>query len=144
MSTPTSTPSFIELTTIVDQEDHDFADMQSRHFKARAKMSLENDTLRASFRGASDFLMGKRKSVFPDDEELEALRDRGEAARQRSLANLPDLLEQLETNLVANGIQVHWAETADEANRIIHGILDANQARTVVKGKSMVSEEIEL
>ena len=139
-----STSAFIELKTLVDQEEHEFADMQARHFKARASMALKNETLRASFRGASDFLMGKRQSVFPDAVELEALRDRGEAARQRSLVKLPDLLEQLETNLVANGIQVHWADTAEQANQIIHGILDANQADTVVKGKSMVSEEIEL
>ncbi|MCY0964559.1 LutB/LldF family L-lactate oxidation iron-sulfur protein [Parathalassolituus penaei] len=134
----------IEMQQIVDQEEHDFADMKARHFKARAKMALENETLRASFRGASDFLMAKRKSVFPDDEELEALRDRGEAARQRSLQDLPELLEMLEANLTRNGVQVHWAETADDACKIIHGIMEAGNAKTLVKGKSMVSEEIEL
>ncbi len=137
-------PNFIELTEAVNREEHEFADMASRHFKVRAQMALENDTLRASFRGASDFLQAKRKSVFPDQVELEDLRDRGEAARQRSLANLPELLELLETNLTANGVQVHWAETATQANQIIHGIMAANNAKTVVKGKSMVSEEIEL
>jgi len=137
-------PQFIELKTIVDREEHDFTDMQQRHFKARAKMSLENDTLRKSFRGASDFLMGKRKAVFPDSAELEALRDRGEAARQRSLSRLPDLLEQLEQSLTDNGVHVHWAENAEQANDVIHKILERRNARTVVKGKSMVSEEIEL
>lgn len=137
-------PQFIELKTIVDREEHDFTDMQQRHFKARAKMSLENDTLRKSFRGASDFLMGKRKAMFPDSDELEALRDRGEAARQRSLSKLPDLLEQLEQSLTDNGVHVHWAENAEQANEVIHTILERRNARTVVKGKSMVSEEIEL
>ncbi|WP_246624768.1 LutB/LldF family L-lactate oxidation iron-sulfur protein [Oceanobacter mangrovi] len=144
MSELRNQPEFIELTEVVDREEHEFADMAARHFKARAKMALENDTLRASFRGASDFLMAKRRSVFPDEEMLQALRDRGEAARQRSLQDLPDLLELLEQNLIANGIQVHWAETAQQANQIIHDIMVANNARSVVKGKSMVSEEIEL
>ncbi|WP_430462166.1 LutB/LldF family L-lactate oxidation iron-sulfur protein [Thalassolituus sp. LLYu03] len=125
-------------------EQRDFSDLQKRHFKVRAKMALENDALRKSFRGASDFLMGKRKAVFPDEQALSGLRDRGEAIRQYSLSKLPELLERLEKNLTANGIKVHWAETADEACAIIHDILQTNNAKTVVKGKSMVTEEIEL
>ena len=136
--------SMIKLRDELDAEQQDFSDMQQQHFKVRARMALENDALRNSFRGASDFLMAKRASVFPDDEALQALRSRGEAIRQHSLNHLPDLLETLEKNLTANGIRVHWAETADEACALIHGILADNNARTVVKGKSMVSEEIEL
>ncbi|WP_286720331.1 LUD domain-containing protein [Thalassolituus sp. UBA2009] len=133
-----------QLQQELNVEQREFNELQQRHFKVRAKMALENEALRKSFRGASDFLMGKRKAVFPDEGALSALRDRGEAIRQHSLAHLPELLERLEKNLTANGIQVHWAETADEACTIIHDILTANNARTVVKGKSMVTEEIEL
>lgn len=133
-----------QLQQELNVEQREFNELQQRHFKVRAKMALENEALRKSFRGASDFLMGKRKAVFPDEGALSALRDRGEAIRQHSLANLPELLERLEKNLTANGVQVHWAETADEACTIIHDILTANNARTVVKGKSMVTEEIEL
>ncbi len=139
-----STQTREQMQQQLDQEQHDFSDMQSRHFSVRARMALENDALRKSFRGASDFLMNKRRSVFTDDEALQRLRDRGEAIRQYSLSKLPQLLETLEKNLTANGIQVHWAETADEACKIIHNILADNNARTVVKGKSMVTEEIEL
>ncbi|QEZ44176.1 LutB/LldF family L-lactate oxidation iron-sulfur protein [Cupriavidus oxalaticus] len=113
-------------------------------FKARAREALDDPKLRQSFRGAMDFLQGKRQAQFPDADELERLRDLGEAVRQHALANLPDLLVQLEEKLGAAGVQVHWAETADEANRIIHGIAAARQARRVIKGKSMASEEIEL
>lgn len=141
---PVTQISADEMATLVNREEHEFADMQQRHFKARAKMSLENDELRASFLGASNFLVGKRKAMFPDEDELAALRDRGEAVRQHTLNQLPDLLEKLENNLTANGIVVHWAETANEACHLIHKILDTNNAKTVVKGKSMVTEEIEL
>ncbi len=72
------------------------------------------------------------------------IRDLSEAIRKRCLSKLPDLLEQLETNCKRNGIQVHWAEDADEANRIIAGIAQSHNASTIVKGKSMVSEEVEL
>jgi L-lactate dehydrogenase complex protein LldF len=52
-------------------------------------------------------------------------------------------LEQLEANLRANGIQVHWAETPEQANAIALEIAQRVKARHIIKGKSMVSEEIE-
>lgn len=113
-------------------------------FKARARAALEDPKLRQSFRGAMDFLQGKRAAQFPDGDELEQLRDLGEAIRQHALANLPDLLTQLEARLTAAGVQVHWAETAEEANAIIHRIAQSRGARRVIKGKSMASEEMEL
>lgn len=113
-------------------------------FRARSKAVVDNPFLRQSFRGAMDFLMSKRAAQFPDPEELESLRNLGEAIRQYNLAKLPDLLERLEANLTRNGIKVHWAETPDEANAIILGIIQGHGATRMVKGKSMVSEEIEL
>ena len=123
---------------------HDLHFMPSTHFRARARDVVNNPFLRQSFRGAMDFLMAKRAGQFPDPEELESLRTLGEAIRQYNLAKLPDLLEQLEANLTRNGITVHWAETPAEANALILAICERHKAQRMVKGKSMVSEEIEL
>lgn len=116
----------------------------SADFRERARNALDDPKLRSSFRGAMDFLQAKRVTQFPDGEELEKLRDLGEAIRKHALANLPQLLVQLEETMSAAGVQVHWAETADEANWIIHAIAQKTNARSVIKGKSMASEEIEL
>lgn len=113
-------------------------------FRERARAAVDDPKLRSSFRGAMDFLIAKRSAQFPDPAELAALRDEGEAIRRAALARLPDLLEALEAKLTANGVKVHWAETPAEANRIFLDIAAANAARTVIKGKSMVSEEVEL
>ncbi len=126
------------------QTPHALHFMPSAGFRARAKDVVENPFLRQSFRGAMDFLMTKRAAQFPDPEELESLRSLGERIRQYNLAKLPELLETLETNLTRNGIKVHWAETPEEANAIILGICQKHSAKLMVKGKSMVSEEIEL
>jgi len=116
----------------------------SEDFRARARAALDDPKLRKSFRGAMDFLQQKRAVQFPNGDELEHLRDLGEAIRQHALANLPDLLVELEDRLTAAGVHVHWAETADEANAIILRIAQSRAARRVIKGKSMASEEMEL
>ena len=114
----------------------------AKDFKARSKAVLDNEGQRKNFRGAMDFLQAKRRSQFSDDDELQDLRNLGQAIRQYSLANLPRLLTQLEANLTANGVTVHWAENADDANAIALDIARRVNAKHIIKGKSMVSEEI--
>ena len=111
-------------------------------FKERSSAAVHDPAQRRNFRGAMDFLQEKRRVQFPDQDELAGLRELGAAIRRYSLSRLPQLLEQLERKLTANGIQVHWAETADEANGIALGIARRHNARSIAKGKSMVSEEI--
>ncbi|GAB4352179.1 MAG: LutB/LldF family L-lactate oxidation iron-sulfur protein [Gammaproteobacteria bacterium] len=113
-------------------------------FADRAHRALHDAQLRANFRRAMDGLMTKRRAVFDDQEELEALRDLGAAIRRDALAGLPDLLEKLEENCTANGIQVHWAQTIQEANEIVLEIARQHDAKRIIKGKSMVSEEMHL
>lgn len=113
-------------------------------FKQNAREALADAPLRQSLRTAMDMLMTRRKNILSDEEELQLLRTLCEHIRQRSLSRLPELLEQLEAKLIALGVKVHWAETPDEACQIIHNIVTAHQGQLVVKGKSMVSEEIEL
>jgi len=116
----------------------------ARKFRSNVKKDLANDELRSNFRGAMDYLMDKRKTAFNDLDELETLRNQCKLIKQRCLLKLPFLLEQLEENLQANGIHVHWAETIVDANEIIAQIINDKNAKTVVKGKSMVSEETAL
>ena len=106
--------------------------------------ALNDDQLRRNLRNAMDILVDKRRSVFPDAEKLEELRTLGNAIKRRALQKLPQLLEQLEAKCTANGIQVHWAEDTTAANAIVLDILRRHDAADVVKGKSMVSEEMHL
>lgn len=113
-------------------------------FKQNSREALADAPLRKSLRTAMDMLMAKRKMVLPDEQELQLLRDLCEYIRQRSLSRLPELLVQLEDNLIKLGVKVHWAETPSEACQIIHNIMQQHNGKLMVKGKSMVSEEIEL
>ena len=106
--------------------------------------ALGRERVRVNIRRAMDGLVAKRLKAFPDPQELERLRDQGRAIRGDSVARLPELLEELEASCTSNGIEVHWAETGAEANRIVLGILRKSGARALLKGKSMVSEEMGL
>ena len=55
-----------------------------------------------------------------------------------------DYLEEFERNATANGMVVHWARDAAEHNQIVHDILESHDATTLVKSKSMLTEECEM
>jgi L-lactate dehydrogenase complex protein LldF len=106
--------------------------------------ALGRERARANIRRAMDGLVAKRLKAFPDAEELERLRDQGRVIRAHAVARLPELLEELEASCARNGMQVHWAETGEEANGIVLDILRRAGASALLKGKSMVSEEMGL
>lgn len=69
------------------------------------------------------------------------LRAAARAMRHRTISRLPEILEQFADNLLANGVNVHWANHATEANAAIVAIARRIGAKKVVKGKSMATEE---
>lgn len=74
----------------------------------------------------------------------ERLRSQTRQMKEHVIRHLPELLETLETNLAANGAQVHWAKEASEVNRLVVQIARAANVQKVVKVKSMVTEEAHL
>ncbi len=113
-------------------------------FRIRVEDALGNQEVSANFRKAMNGLMKRRLEQFPDSTELARLRTQAQSIRANSLQHLPELLQKLESRLVENGIQVHWAETPQQGNRIILNIMRKHGAEFMVKGKSMVSEEMGL
>ena len=64
--------------------------------------------------------------------------------RKRSIEHLDVLLETLADNVRKNGGHVFFAETAEDAAKYCLEVARKKEVRRVVKGKSMVSEEIGL
>ena len=106
--------------------------------------ALNDPQLRHNLRSAMDTLGMRRRTLFSDPVSFEQLRATGDEIRQRALRQLPELLEKLEKKCTENWIQVHWAETPAEANQICLEIIQRHNAHRVIKGKSMVSEEMHL
>jgi L-lactate dehydrogenase complex protein LldF len=76
--------------------------------------------------------------------EWEELRSVASAIKEHTLTHLADYLEQFERNATANGARVHWARDAAEHNQIVFDILGAHRVRTLVKSKSMLTDECEM
>jgi L-lactate dehydrogenase complex protein LldF len=114
------------------------------NFQQNVSRALDDKQLRKNFKFAMGNFILKRKQIFSDERETEQLRQIGNIIKRRALSQLPQLLEQLEEKCTRNGIQVHWAQTTNEANQQVLRIMNAHRATRMVKGKSMVSEEMGL
>jgi L-lactate dehydrogenase complex protein LldF len=115
-----------------------------RNFNAASHEALADPTLKVALGRLKTHFQSGRTYAAANFGDFEALREQGRAIRDYSLSRLDTLLETFEARVTARGGHVHWARDAKEAREIILSILRETDAKTVTKGKSMVSEEIEL
>jgi L-lactate dehydrogenase complex protein LldF len=99
-----------------------------------------------------------RRTIRTGIDHYEAAVDRSgarflnwEAARQRlheikweAVNHLDRYLLEFEARVKGRGGHVYWAETAEDARRYVADLASRRGVRTVVKSKSMVTEEIDL
>ncbi len=116
----------------------------SPRFKENARRALDDAQLQKALLNVRANFIARRAAAAQALPEFEALRDQARDLRDHALAHLDVYLEIYERNVRAAGGHVHWARTAEEACRIVVEIAQACGAKTVAKGKSMVSEEIGL
>jgi L-lactate dehydrogenase complex protein LldF len=90
------------------------------------------------------FVRQKRDKAAYGIPEFQELRQLASDIKEHTLSRLDEYLEQFEQNARANGVTVHWAADAEEHNRIVLGIMQAAGATSLVKSKSMLTEECHL
>ena len=109
-----------------------------------AKTALGDAQLRKNVRHATDVIQAKRARVVGEMPDWQELREAGKQIRQHTMENLDFYLEEFEANCTRAGGVVHWARDAEEARRIIVGLVKASGSDEVIKIKSMTTEEIQL
>ena len=114
----------------------------SPHFKENAKAALADADLQNALKFVEVNFIARRREVADKLPEFEALRDSARDIKNHTLAHLDLYLEAYDAKVTAAGGQVHYAVTADDANRIVLDICRKLGAKTVTKGKSMIGEEI--
>ncbi len=75
---------------------------------------------------------------------LDLARDRASYLKHRVINDLDKYLAEFEAAFTARGGKIIWAQDQDEAVKEIVKVLKKNDARYVVKSKSMITEEIDL
>ncbi|MFZ0451304.1 MAG: LutB/LldF family L-lactate oxidation iron-sulfur protein [Desulfatiglandaceae bacterium] len=119
-------------------------EVKTEQFKEMAAKAACNETLNRTLRHAGESFRALREKGFSQLEDPEGSRRRGHEVKDRCLSRLPELLRLLEENVIEAGGVVHWARDASEARRIIMDLVKQYGVRTIVKGKSMMTEEIAL
>ncbi|MBI5751962.1 MAG: iron-sulfur cluster-binding protein [Hydrogenophilales bacterium] len=115
--------------------------ISSLKFQRNAGKSLHNKTLQGALKNIESRFVGARREAISHLDDFEAVGSRATAIREQVLANLDQWLIRFEQEAQRRGSIVHWAETAEEANRIICDIARQHGVKKAVKSKSMVSEE---
>ena len=95
-----------------------------------------------------NYNIGKYNSVVPQGKsqfsDVHLARERAKNIKWRALETLDQQLEAFESAIAKRGAKVIWAENAEQANEEILKICKEKMCRTIVKSKSMVTEEIHL
>ncbi|AJC22025.1 lactate utilization protein B [Pandoraea pulmonicola] len=117
--------------------------VQSMQFKARAGQKLADQRLQANLKKLSTKFVTAR-AVAMEEIDFEATREALKARRNRGLENLDVWLEIFEREATRRGATVLFAESTQDAARLIAEIARKHDVRKVIKSKSMVTEELQL
>ncbi len=118
--------------------------LSATQFKSDARRTAQDLRHRGIIQNAMqkyETARDERKVWFQD---WQGARDLASKTKREAINHLDVHLEQFVLKLESRGTKVHWASTGAQAREIIFGILREKNARTVVKSKTMTSEEIDL
>ena len=116
-----------------------------------AAIFIAKSTIKAAdleHRRKINFNIGKYNAVVPIGKQqftdVMLAREQAKNKKWEAIEHLDQYLLQFEQNITSRGAKVLWADTAEEALSQIGAICKAKQCKTLVKSKSMVTEEIHL
>jgi len=119
--------------------------------KETASDFIAKSTIKAAdkeHRRKINFNIGKYNAVVPKGKEqfpnVELVREKAKNIKWKAIETLDKQLETFEANITRRGAKVIWAEDAEQALDAIKKICEEKSCKTLVKSKSMVTEEIHL
>ena len=118
--------------------------VQSMHFKARAGQKLADQRLQQNLKKLSTKFVSGRASAILELDDFEGTRDAAIERRMRAIENLDVWLDIFEREATRRGATVLYAESAEDASRLVVEIAQRHEVKKAIKTKSMVSEEMAL
>ena len=114
----------------------------SKDFKAHSVKALADVELQRAMGNVEKGFIAKRQAAADALPEFDALRDEAVKIKNHTLKHLDLYIEAYVAKVEGAGGHVHFAEDAAHARQIFLEIARRRSARTVTKGKTMISEEI--
>ncbi len=114
-----------------------------KQFREKVNAHLSNPRLRQAVIRNTQMAIDKRNAAIAQLDNWEEMRETAYQIKRRVIEDLPQLLDRFEAAARESGVDVFRAETAADANRIAHQIAQKHGVQSIVKAKSMVTEEIE-
>lgn len=112
----------------------------------KAKSAVKSADL--EHRRKINFNIGRYNAAVPvgksQFENTDLVRERAKNIKWRALETLDQQLEEFEMNFTKRGGKVIWAQDSQEALNEVLKICQEKNCKTIVKSKSMVTEEIHL
>lgn len=115
-----------------------------RAFLAKARGAMEDQHLQAALDVVTNRFMLLRRDGFRGVADPDSQRRRAKAIKEQALRELDRHLERLAAVFREAGGSVHFAADAKECTDIVLRLARERGVRSVVKSKSMVTEEIHL
>src|SRR5882762_7899721 len=97
----------------------DYARHEHHDFLGAAEQALADPPLQAALVRLTSTLMAGNRRGYAALPGSDALRDHAKRIKEHTLAHLDRYLEQLEASVERLGGHVYWADTADDARRIV-------------------------
>lgn len=116
----------------------------SHTFKDNAQKAISDGGIPRALKNVRQNFIDKRIKAVNGLPEFEALRESAKEIKNHTLQHLDLYLERYAQKVTESGGHVHFAVDAAEARTIVLDICRKAGARTVTKGKSMITEEIGL
>lgn len=117
---------------------------KTKDFRAASFKALNDEKIQNSLKGLYSGFHQARITASEATPNWEELREKGRAIKANAVDNLDYYLEQAERKITENGGHVYFAKDDKAAVRYVTELAKKHEVKTVVKGKSMVSEELSL
>jgi len=116
----------------------------TKDFRQGAGAALSDPKIQANLEGLYNGFHQARIDASDQTPDWEALQDKGRAIKAHTLDNLAYYLEMVERNVIASGGHIYFAKDAEAASNYVVNLAKERGIELVIKGKSMVSEEMAL
>ena len=113
-------------------------------FKEKSSSTLHDLKIQENLSGLYSGFYKARLDVSSATDNWEQMQDQARLIKEHTLDNLHHYLEMLESKVVENGGNVYFADTAADAGSYVLDLAKSRGVKTVVKSKSMLSEEMSL